>query len=268
MKEIPQKPAIVLASFPRSGNTFLRNILLDVFGVYSWNNFDVYNKALLEVQSLEKQKKLHPLPNAREKKLEKLKHQLSFPIVKTHEVPKQVIPHCEANAKFIYLVRDGRDALVSMAHHRKDIVKPGTDFLENLKEAIWAPVGTYFGGWGNNVEQWTEIADLVIYFEDLISDPEKEIVKLKKVLNLPEPDLDKIPTFESQRSGESHFGGKKRDRLLKEGQDAFSLKFFRSGKAGGWTEDMPDKIQEKFWKKYGKVMLKMGYLEDGSRKIN
>ncbi|MCK5078657.1 MAG: sulfotransferase domain-containing protein [Bacteroidales bacterium] len=260
------KPGIILASFPRSGNTFLRNILLDVFGVYSWNNINVYNKGLKEFRKLEKLNALNAITAPGERKLNKLKEQFAFAAIKTHEVPKNILPICNPDAKIIYLLRDGRDALVSMAHHRKDIIEPGSDFLKNLKEALWAPMGSYFGGWGANVEQWTEIADLVIYFEDLVNDPEKEIRRLQEVLDLPEPKMDRIPTFDSQRNGGSHFGGKKRKRLSKEEQDDFNQRFFRSGQSGGWKQDMPEEIQEKFWKKYGSVMTKMGYSRDGSFK--
>ncbi len=268
MKAAEQKPNVVLASFPRSGNTFLRNILIDVAGIYSWNNLKVYKKALRNLQRLEKIKKLHALSKPRERKLNKLRDQFSFRVIKTHEVPKKILPQCAEDTKIIYLVRDGRDALVSMAHHRKDIIEPGTDFLKNLKEAIRAPMGTYFGGWGKNVEEWIKIADLVIYFENLVADPEKEIMRMKEVLDFPRLDLDRIPTFETQRAGGSHFGGKKRDKLSKEEQDEFNARFFRSGGSGYWKQEMPEDIQEKFWKKYGDTMLKVGYMQDGSLKTD
>ncbi len=228
----------------------------------------MHTKRLDEFRQLEELEKHKSLSKEDELRLNMLELQLKHYVLKTHEMPEQILPQCDKDAKLIYLVRDGRDALVSMAHHRKDIVEPGTDFLENLQESIWAPLGSYFGGWGNNVEQWVKIADLVIYFEDLIQNPEREIMKLKDLLDLPEPDLDKIPTFDSQRSGESHFGRKKRQSLSQEEKDAFSAKFFRSGQVGGWKHDMTEDLHKKFWKKYGKVMLKMGYLKDGSLKIS
>ncbi len=259
-----EKPRVVLASFPRSGNTFLRNILLDVFGMYSWNNIVVYNKALQEHKKLSRAKKFRTITSPGERKLKKLNEQLSFPVVKTHELSKNILPLCNPETKTIYLVRDGRDALISMAHHRKDIIEPGSKFIDNLQEALWAPMGSYFGGWGANVEDWTGIADLVIYFDELVNNPEKVILQLQKALGLPEPNMDKMPTFESQRDGGSHFGGKKRKRLSQEEQDAFNQRFFRSGKSGGWKEEMPEDIQNKFWDKYSATMLKMGYQKDGS----
>jgi hypothetical protein len=114
------------------------------------------------------------------------------------------------------------------------------------------------------VEQWIEIADLVIYFEKLVEDPETEIMRLKKVLEFQKLDLESIPTFDSQRAGGSHFGGKKRDKLSKKEQDEFNAKFFRSGGSGYWKEEMPGDIHEKFWQKYGEAMMRMGYMKDGT----
>ncbi len=146
------------------------------------------------------------------------------------------MPVCHPDAKVIYIIRDGRDALVSMAHHRKDIVEPGTDFLKNLKEALWAPMGSFFGGWGTNVDQWTKIADRVILFEKLVNEPEIEINALQRLLDLPVPDMDSIPTFESQRSGESLYGGRIRPRLSREEQDAFNAKVLPERQTGRLEE--------------------------------
>jgi len=216
-----------------------------------------------ELKRLERKKKIRALSIKGKKKLAKLEEKFGYRVIKSHEVPKKILPACHPEAITIYIVRDGRDALVSMAHHRKDIVKPGSDYLKNLKEALWAPMGSYFGGWGSNVEQWAKIADIVIHFEDLVNDPVKEIKRIQELIDLPEPRIDKIPTFESQRAGKSLYGGRIRPKLSREEQDAFNAKFYRSGKHGGWKNDMPEDIQEKFWDKYGEVMLKMGYSKEG-----
>jgi len=239
---------------------------LDVFDIYSWNNIVVYNDALKGYEKLSEKKEHNTISVSGEKKLMKLEEQLAYPVVKTHELPRSILPLCNSDTKIIYLMRDGRDALVSMAHHRKDIIKPGSDFIANLKEALWAPMGSYFGGWGKNVTQWTKIADLVIHFEKLVADPHKEILRIQKLLDLPDPKLENIPTFSSQREGGSHFGGAKRKHLSKEERDEFNQRFFRSGKAGGWKEEMPEGIQEKFWKKYGGIMQKYGYTKHGDIK--
>jgi hypothetical protein len=39
----------------------------------------------------------------------------------------------------------------------------------------------FFGGWSNNVTQWVEKADLVLRYEDLISDPQKVLERINTI---------------------------------------------------------------------------------------
>ena len=106
-----------IASFPRSGNTYFRNILFYVYGIESstWHNETAY-----------------PVDENYD----------SYRFVKTHLLPKDLFP-ADPSIPAIYLVRDGRDAVVSIAHHRRDLVNPGSDFLLNLEEAIVAAEGSF-----------------------------------------------------------------------------------------------------------------------------
>ncbi len=227
---------IILASYPRSGNTFLRNILYSVYGMDSIGDVDVH--------SVEEWKdsdivfiKTHELPNIFFKKFGR------FPVV--------------------YLVRDGRDALVSQAYHRIQIIAPGDDYLQILRESIDALGGTYFGGWPKNVRQWSRFADVIIRFEDLIRDPQAQLSKLERIIDLPEADWTKLPTFEQLKKGEEQYV----DRDMVTWQDATMHNrhalFFRKGKPGEWMSEMPKELQSLFWKKSATVMRALGYGQQG-----
>jgi len=258
------KPNVLLASFPRSGNTFLRNVLYEVYGAYSWNNLEVYEKNLKKFKQLSKKgREGEALSKKQELKRDELRQKFKFKILKSHDLPKKVLPYCAKKTLVVYLVRDGRDALVSMAHHRMDITEPGTEFLPNLKEALKASFGTYFGGWGKNVERWSERADFIFRFEDFIADPIKYTELLRSQLNMPEPIIERLPTFESQKTSHAHFGGNARSNYSEEQRQQFNAKFFRKGQVGSWKEEMPEDIHQMFWKKYGKIMMNMGYSKDG-----
>ena len=97
---------IFLSSFPRSGNTFLRNILFEVYGLKSGEFY-------LDTT--------HPLDDDFK----------TFPIIKTHELPSS-LDEFDVNIPAVYLVRDGRDSVCSMAHHRSDLIAPGSDYRQNL----------------------------------------------------------------------------------------------------------------------------------------
>ncbi len=222
-----------LASFPRSGNTFFRNILYYVYGIESstWHNETAY-----------------PIDENYD----------SFRVVKTHLLPSELIPNDPA-IPAIYLVRDGRDSMVSIAHHRKDLISPGSDFIENMKEAIVAAEGSFFGGWSHNVNAWLERAQLVIRYEDLVADPVATFKRVEQLISLPPAKWDQLPGFDQMKSGKPMYGGTSKLIDPKFKADEFAGKFFRKGKAGGWQHEMPPDMQDLFWNHHGDVMERMGY---------
>ncbi len=118
---------IWLASYPRSGNTFFRIVLHEVYGIPSstFHREDAY-----------------PVDD----------DYASYPVVKTHLLPHEIVPQ-NPDIPAVYLVRDGRDAVVSMAHHRTDLVAAGSDYAENLTATILAADGSHFGGWSEHARQ-------------------------------------------------------------------------------------------------------------------
>ncbi|MFK5982012.1 MAG: sulfotransferase domain-containing protein [Flavobacteriaceae bacterium] len=219
---------IWLASFPRSGNTFFRNILFDVYGISSSEYHMETNKKVVE-------------------------NFTSFPVVKTHLLPSR-LPKVLQSIPSVYIIRDGRDALVSIAHHRRDIIAPGSNYYKNLLEAILARGGSFFGGWSENVAQWTNKATIVIRYEDLIKDPIGQVERLREIIELPEPKVDKVPTFKSLKGGTPQYGsGGKKIKSDKQKKDR-SSKFFRRGVVGSYKDEMPVLFQILFWVKNKKQM--------------
>ena len=229
---------IWLASFPRSGNTFFRNILFEVYGLESSTFHDDADYYLDDKYD-------------------------SFPVVKTHMLPSQLIP-VSSDLPAVYIIRDGRDALCSIAHHRKDIVAPGSDYYENLKAAIIAEKGTFFGGWSENVNRWLERADMVIRYEDLLSDPIGQAERLRKITNIPQPNPDKLPSFQDLKFGIPKYGSGRDRPITEEEKKALAEKNFRKGKAGGWKEEMPPDMQDLFWSMHGETMESLGYTYEGN----
>jgi glycosyltransferase involved in cell wall biosynthesis len=229
---------IWLASFPRSGNTFFRNVMYELYGIESYDYYPVRGVKIR-------------------------KDYTQFPIVKTHLLPWQVEP-ADSSVPSIYLVRDGRDALVSMAHQRKDIIAPGSDFRENLRMAIVAENGGYFGGWSENCRQWMKRSQMIIRYEDLISDTREMVERVRKLMNLPPPDYSKIPTFEQLKFGRPQYGNGTEELLGDLRVDDYAQKFYRKGKAGGWKEDMDDELHDLFWSYHGEMMEHLGYRYDGT----
>ncbi len=229
---------IWLASFPRSGNTFFRNILFEVYGLES-STFHKDPDYFLD------------------------ENYDSYPAVKTHLLPSELDPST-LGSPAVYIIRDGRDALCSIAHHRKDIVAPGSDYYENLKAAILAEKGTFFGGWSENVNRWMERADLVIRYEDLLIDPVGQAERIRAVYELPPPDPEKMPSFQEMKFGMPKYGSGRDRPITEDEKKELARKNFRKGKAGSWKEEMPDDMHDLFWSLHGETMESLGYHYDGS----
>jgi len=228
---------IFLSSFPRSGNTFLRNVLFEVYGLES-SEFH--------------RDKIHYLDD----------NFKAYPFVKLHELPSS-LHEFDPDVPAVYLVRDGRDSVCSLAHHRSDLVAPGSDYRQNLKEAIIADRGSFFGGWSRNAEEWLKRADLIIRFEDLIREPIRTVERLRKVYTLPTPIVENLPTFKALKFGIPKYGHGVDPNISDQEKIKLSGKFFRRGKTGGWKEDMPEDLHDLFWSYHGETMEKFGYTRSG-----
>ncbi len=235
-----------IASYPRSGNTFLRILLKEVYGIHTWEGYENESpKKVLEHN--------------------KINNSTQITFIKTHELPTETeIPH--QNLQSIYLVRDGRDAAVSMAYHRSQIVKSNSDYLFNLRTVILAPFKTSFGGWSKNVKDWSSVADIVIKFEDLIASPKTELQRLEKIIKLPIPNYDKIPTFTDLKSKNFDYGSGG-DKLDEKQRSFRRNKFFRSGKTGNWKQDIPSPLQKIFNRKNAKMLELYNYENTDKPKI-
>jgi hypothetical protein len=210
---------IWLVSYPRSGNTFFRNILFHVYGLNS-KAFYLENEKLCRVDQ-------------------------SVTVTKTHHLPEDTPIGPEDTV--VYLVRDGRDAIVSMANQVTNITKVGSGFRENIYAILFGRGKEFFGGWSRHVTEWRGSADVVIKFEDLVSDPLQEVEKLRNFMTLPDPDVSQMPTFESQKSGQAEYKG--RDSNL----------FFHKGQVGGWKNALSKAQLNLCYRIHGEELRRSGY---------
>jgi hypothetical protein len=212
-----------LASFPRSGNSFFRVVSKTVFGQ--------------NVHSIYPEKRMPVSP----KELKDMSQDSKVHLVKTHELPSDSNPA-------IYLVRDGRDSLVSLAwFHLSSYSNPDREiskvqFNRKLRKEI---LSSTFGGWSNNCLSWIQRPDptAVIHFENLTSQPETELANAFGKIGLPAEKRKSLkpPTFEELHN---------QNPIL-----------YRKGKMGGWKEHMPENLHRLFWKKHGEAMRLLGYEE-------
>ncbi len=227
-----------LASYPRSGNTFFRIVL---HHAYNLKTSSVYEDAVLDrvgaADIVGREKLSAPI--------EELRARPEVFFVKTHDLPTDDSPA-------IYLIRDGRDALVS---HAKYVLsfgkKKGIPFLHSEQKEFERALEKLihekpqFGGWSNHVRSWTSRPNaktVVVRFDELIASPQQEVEQAlaKLGLNLQALSGGVVPDFAE---------------LQKQ-----SPEFFRKGKTGAWRDDMPPALQDLFMQHHREVMEQFGYL--------
>jgi hypothetical protein len=280
----PETPARIvwLASYPKSGNTWLRAFLANYIEnrespipINELGRFAPHEATRASYDALAKQSgkelddgevyRLRPqvqrMTNRRAQ---------TFVFMKTHAALVQVngvrtiAPEVTAGA--IYVVRNPLDVAVSFANHMGCGLDEAIAALTN--EATELPivqnlVHEHLGSWSGHVRSWLETPGLsphLIRYEDLSRDPGGVFGKLVEFLRLPpEPArLKRAIAFASfkELAGQESSGGFKE-------KPSSPDRFFRSGKAGSWRDALSESQAERIVADHGQVMRRLGYLDSG-----
>jgi hypothetical protein len=220
---------IWLASYPRSGNTLLRTLLYQHFGIPSFSD-----EALSESVGLTATSKAaighKETPCDWDEFYEQAHQSNDVVLIKTHRPPTY-------DNKAIYVVRDGRSTYLSYARYHASFIKDKPQSLLGLILGL-----DFYGGWSDHYRLWTQIKNpiLVIRYEDLI-DPTQTT-------------MEKIATFLGRACPEREWKNPF-DELKKENPE-----FFREGRAQ-WHKsgDWSDLIDAIFFLLHGDLMRELGY---------
>ena len=233
---------IWLASYPRSGVTFLRHVLSETLGVPT---FSVYAEPTDSISTPN-------MPEMSGRFPENVTPSLPALFVKTHE-----LKHAQTGNKAIHLVRDGRDAIVSHAHYDADLGRSHVDgrpFGEALDLAVDGVLPTFdpkrtVWDWSLHTIVWQRRPSsrtLTVWFEYLIRFP--KIVAAA------------VAAFVGWEHGLRNADSELRDFASLHKQ---SPHFFRRGKVGGWRDELGDAQHERFWRRHGQAMQLLGYSREG-----
>jgi hypothetical protein len=226
-----------LASYPRSGNTYFRVILNRVFGIGAYT---LYPDGALPQTGAEKAyigrlDMVWPF--------EQMARDIEPYVVKTHELPG------DDDSPAMYVLRDGRDALVSYAwyilDHFGSSERPSPSQYEQLLEQLIVS-DEHFGGWSEHVSAWLHRPNTVwMKFETLLKEPRSTVAYALEQIGFQPPHVlgeDELPTFA---------------RL-----NELNPRLFRRGVTGGWQDDMPPHLHELFWDRHGSTMELVGYCRE------
>ena len=279
---------IWLASYPKSGNTYLRSILAAYFyskdGNFNFNllkNFiqfpnkyvfdklglDLRNHSLLSENYIEAQNYINKLKMNR----------INF--VKTHSSCVSLNGNEFTNFKntlgVIYIVRDPRNILTSYSHHFQKSLKNSLDDM--FQDITLAPNSnkhafSFVGSWRLNYESWKKFDNhkkyLLIKYEDLLQDTEKTTIKvlefvhkisnLKFVLEKDKLQMAlKTTEFDQMQALEKKNGFVESKVSKVSGQ---KINFFHLGKKNNWKNLLPENFKKKIENQFRKEMKELRYL--------
>jgi hypothetical protein len=161
----PDSPVTWLASYPRSGNTLLRIILKRCFGLSSQT---IYSDAEFSDPELRRIVGHEPVGDDPLQFVRHARQDCRQLYVKTHGLP----PPDQHRA--IYIVRDGRSAVVSHAHFLREVLYRDV----TLADVICGNIGI---DWSRHVRAWTmppRPGTLILRYEDLVSGDDKTLEAL------------------------------------------------------------------------------------------
>ena len=168
----------------------------------------------------------------------------------------------------IYVIRDPRDVAVSLAHHTDRSLDHVVDYMASHVAALGAGANWLepqlrqrLGTWSEHVESWTEqdvIPPLVVRYEDCLRDP---VAVWSAVLDF--AGLGVEPDRVSQAVAACSFT-RLQDQEKREGfneRPSPNSLFFRQGRSGGWRTSLPAELAAKLESDHQAVMQRFGYLE-------
>ena len=279
---------IWLASYPKSGNTWVRSMIAALIH----SNDGVFNFELLKnIQQFPEKKFfkdiINDFSNFDEIKQnwieaqERINLNNQINLFKTHQGKYTVGEHNFTNNDntlgVIYVVRDPRNLIKSISNHfTLDLEKSyhfltSSEIIGNGKSWSERQDGLYnlLGSWNDHYRSWTRVKDnlLLVKYENLILDPKNELLKiikfLKQFINFEtnENKNNKIletTSFENLKRMES-IGLFKENVLNK--QTKSKVNFFHLGPENNWQNLLDEKMTKDIEKKFENEMKELDYID-------
>tara|TARA_B100002019_G_C21146238_1_gene535810 strand:+ start:69 stop:923 length:855 start_codon:yes stop_codon:yes gene_type:complete len=281
---------IWLASYPKSGNTWVRLFLNSLFFTKS-GEIDIND---IKIGQFPERKYFNNLVNDMNdfneisrnwiisQQIINLDKKIKF--FKTHhaycKINNNYFTNSENTKAVIYIVRDPRNVITSLLNHfdRKDY-HDALEFLLEENRIIGkdqfnkvihgAEMINLIGSWKNNYNSWKNFPKNlhIIKYEDLVKDPTDEFNKLCDFLsNLLKIKFDKdrvnqsivSTSFNNLKNQEKNMGFKEAVVSEKSGK---KIDFFNLGPNNDWNKILNKEIREKIEKSFNKEMLELGYLK-------
>ena len=274
-----------LASYPKSGNTWMRALLSSyLFEEHHEKSMDIFSKMKL-IQSFPVKRAFNGVVDEeilKKNKFEAFKYFIKaqekinkdpkLHIIKTHNfcgaVDGNFFTNKENTIGSIYLVRDPRSVAVSWAHFANISYEKSVNLM--LDDKRIATHNLYYPearlSWKTNLLSWLNLPSpkLLVKYEDLLKETANVLKTtitfinqfIKNKIKIDEEKILKVVKeckFENLKNLENEKGFKEK---LSSGNN-----FFRKGQSSEWEEVLPDELVRKLEQNFSKEMMKLGYLK-------
>ena len=284
---------IWLASYPKSGNTFLRSLLSAYIftkdGNFNLNSLkeisqfpdlnifrkfgiDTSNELELIKNYISVQRKINSLGG---KKIRFLKTHTSFYDINGHK-----FTDLNNTLGVIYVVRDPRSVVKSYANHNQMTLEQATDKLlefgtltgeKKHSKILEDKAITHVGSWASNYNTWKEFKKInrymLVKYEDLVSDTEKVFLKVLNFiyqLGKSKFQIDhakfknaiQSTTFAKMQKLEKEIGFPEAIKNI----DGKKITFFKYGMKDNNPNLLPDILKSKIKKELNKELKELNYI--------
>ncbi|MDC1192016.1 sulfotransferase domain-containing protein [Candidatus Pelagibacter ubique] len=281
---------IWLASYPKSGNTFLRSLLTAYLFTKDGNfNFEVLKNINQFPNNVTFEKLGIDISNQKEviKNYIKVQEETNkrdgegIRFLKTHSTLQDIDGHKFTNLKnclgVIYIVRDPRDVAKSYSNHNSTSIEESINYMKefNIGGGVKSKdrkneTITHIGSWSSHYTSWKEFDKvdryLLIKYEDLVKETEKTFLKVltfvckltKKKLDLDKNKLKNVlntTSFESMQKLEKQNGFNEASNF-----NGKKVTFFKYGAKNNWKKFLTLENIKKIEDIFREEMKELGYL--------
>ena len=275
-----------LASYPKSGNTLLRSILSSYFfsndgefkfeNLYQISQFPLlYHFRSIDININEDKAIFKNSINA-QNFINKEKGKVKF--FKTHSSYSKInnynFTDLQNTLGVIYIVRDPRNVVSSLAHHYNFSIDEATDTMIDKKKFMSRTdknAEVFAGSWNFNYNSWKNLEQhkkyYLVKYEDLIKNKKSVILKVFEFLNSlgMKLDIDMIKINKVIKTTEFE------EMKIKEQKETFTEAmidektgkrkiFFNLGPKNDWKVNLDKKNREKIEQAFSREMEELGYL--------